>query len=86
MFNILKLNMYLSMKASLSILSIPDHPYQTRNRQEINPLFVCVENIRMSCKYQFVKVWNELSPELKCVNSPCNLSRRLLFKVSSTVT
>ena len=65
MFNILKLDMYLSMRASLN-LSIPDHPYQTRNRHEFNLVFSRVESIRMSYKYQFVKVWNELSPDLKC--------------------
>ena len=64
MFKILKLDMYPSMKAGLN-LSIPDHPYQTRNRQEFNPVFPRVESIRMSYKYQFVKLWNELSPELK---------------------
>ena len=61
---ILKLDTYPSMKASLNI-AIHDHLYQRRNRQ-YNTLFPRVESIMMSYKYQFVKAWNELSPELKC--------------------
>ena len=64
MYKILNLNMYPSLKASLN-LSVPVHPYPTRNRLDYNLQFPRVESIRMNYRYQFIKTWNELPPEIK---------------------
>ena len=60
----MKLNTYPSFKTNLN-LSVPVHPYPTRNRLDYNLQLPRVESIRMNYRYQFTKTWNELPPEIK---------------------
>ena len=64
MYEVVKLNMYPFLKASLN-LSVPVHSYPTRNRPDFNLQLPHVESIRMNNRHQFTKTWNELSPEIK---------------------
>ena len=65
MYNILKRGKYRTLKPSFCIY-FPRHTYLVRNSIEMLFQFPRVEPLRMSFKYEFVKVWLESPEFIKC--------------------
>ena len=64
MFKIIKLNYCPTLQANLNI-RYPRHEHETRTC--LNPIvpFPRVEAIRISYKYQSIKVWNDIPAEIR---------------------
>ena len=76
MFKVIRLNAIPSLENSLN-LTIPDHAYETRQRNLLSLPFPRTECIRYSFHYQFCKVWNDIPNVIKNVSSLGIFKKRL---------
>ena len=65
MFKVIKLNQYLSLQNNLD-LYYPGHHHAT---SQLVLLFPRVVAIRISSKFQFVNIWNEITRSLRNFDS-----------------
>ena len=68
MFRILRMNECPTLQSDLN-LKHPDHSHSTRYRSNLVVPFPRVNTVKINYKYQFVKIWNNLPNELKCISS-----------------
>ena len=77
MYKLLKLDLYPTLADDLN-LGTNDHIHNTRNRNNLVPPFPRVESIRLSYKYMFPTVWNEIPIHLRDARSLSLFKRGLI--------
>jgi len=78
MYKIVRDNKYQTLKTNLN-LQLPSHFHNTRQKNDLILPFPRVENIRLSFKYQFVGIWNDLPTRLKDI-STLSVFKKNLFE------
>ena len=67
-YRVIKLNQFPSLQGALDLRE-QSHSYATRVTEQFVVSFPRVEAVRMSFKYQFVKIWNTLPNYIKTLES-----------------
>ena len=77
MFKVLKLNQYPSLQNNLNLF-YPGHDHATRSADQLVLPFPRVAALRISYKFQFVNIWNEIPRSLRNLDN-INKFKKVLY-------